>query len=129
MRIYVLLFNARTDNEGIHTLQVGDRNVVLMFESEDDATRYALMLEAQDFGAPTPEAFNSEDIEAFCESAGYEWKIIEEGQLSVPPETNVESPDWNPDETPGKPPSPEPEERTMSDSELDRIRSQLEGLL
>lgn len=129
MRIYVLLFNARTDNEGIHTLQVGDRNVVLMFESEDDATRYALMLEAQDFGAPTPEGFDSEEIEAFCESAGYEWKMIEEGQLAVPPETNVESPDWNPDATPAEAVSSEPEERTLSDSELDRIRRQLEGLL
>ena len=129
MQIYVLLFNPRTDNEGIHTLQMGDRNVVLMFESEDDATRYALMLEAQDFGAPTPEAFDYEEIEEFCKSGGYEWKIIEEGQLAVPPETNVESPDWDPDETPAEPVSPESEERTMSDSELDRLRRQFEGLL
>jgi len=129
MRIYVLLFNARTDNEGIHTLQVGDRNIVLMFESEDDATRYSLMLEAQDFGAPTPEAFDSEEIEAFCQSADYESKLIEAGQLEVPPETNVDSPDWDPEEAPGKPPSPDSEDRTMSDSELDRIRRQLEGLL
>jgi Protein of unknown function (DUF3110) len=130
MRIYVLLFNARTDNEGIHTLQVGDRNVVLMFESEDDATRYALMLEAQDFGAPTPEAFDSEEIEEFCLSAGYKSKLIEEGQLELPPETNVESPDWSAEEPPGNTAgAAEPEDRTMSDSELDRIRRQLEGLL
>ncbi len=129
MRIYVLLFNARTDNEGIHTLQVADRNVVLMFESEDDATRYALMLEAQDFGAPTPEAFDSEEIEEFCRSAGYDCKLIEEGQLEVPPETNVESPDWNPEEAPADSQNSESEERTMSENELDRIRRQLEGLL
>jgi hypothetical protein len=129
MRIYVLLFNARTDNEGIHTLQVGDRNVVLMFESEDDATRYALMLEAQDFGAPTPEAFDSEEIEEFCVSAGYESKLISEGQLELPPETNVDSPDWSPDQPPGSGGSVESEEPTMSESELDRIRRQLEGLL
>ena len=42
MRVFVLLFNPGTENEGIHTLTVGDRNIVLMFESEDDATRYAL---------------------------------------------------------------------------------------
>ena len=129
MRIYVLLFNARTENEGIHTLQVGDRNLVLMFESEDDATRYALMLEAQDFGAPTPEMFDHEEIEEFCESAGYESKLIEEGKLEIPPETNVESPDWNPDGSSDDSPSPEAEERTMSDNDLDRIRRQLEGLL
>ena len=40
-KIYVLLFNARTENEGLHTVQMGDRNKILMFESEDDALRYA----------------------------------------------------------------------------------------
>ncbi len=129
MRIYVLLFNARTDNEGIHTIQMGDRNVVLMFESEDDATRYALMLEAQDFGAPTPEAFDSKEIEEFCLSAGYEWKLISEGQLELPPETNVDSPDWSPDRPPGIAGTAESEEHTMSETELDRIRRQLERLL
>ena len=49
MRVFVLLFNARTENEGIHTIQQGDLQKVLAFESEDDATRFALMLEAQDF--------------------------------------------------------------------------------
>ncbi len=49
MRVFVLIFNAGTDNEGIHTIRVGDRNKILMFESEDDALRFALMLEAQDF--------------------------------------------------------------------------------
>ncbi|MDE5117648.1 MAG: DUF3110 domain-containing protein, partial [Trichodesmium sp. St2_bin2_1] len=36
MQIFVLLFNARAENEGIHTIQIDDRNKVLMFESEDD---------------------------------------------------------------------------------------------
>lgn len=129
MRIYVLLFNAGTDNEGIHTLQVGDRNIVLMFESEDDATRYALMLEAQDFGSPTPEAFDSEEIEEFCLSAGYESKLISEGQLEIPPAANVPSPDWSPDQPPANARRSESEESTMSESELDRIRRQLEKLL
>ncbi|MCS6815504.1 MAG: DUF3110 domain-containing protein, partial [Cyanobacteria bacterium] len=56
MQVFVLLFNAGTDQEGIHTLkmmdpELGERNVVLMFEAEDDATRFSLMLEAQDFPA------------------------------------------------------------------------------
>jgi len=39
MRVFVLLFNARTENEGIHTIWADNRNKVLIFESEDDATR------------------------------------------------------------------------------------------
>jgi len=49
MKVFVLLFNPGTENEGIHTLSMGDRHLVLMFEDEDDAIRYSLLLEAQDF--------------------------------------------------------------------------------
>jgi hypothetical protein len=119
-RVYILLFNARTDNEGIHTIRIGDRNKVLMFESEDDATRFALMLEAQDFPEATVEAMDSDEIEEFCQSADYDSELIEAGMLAMPPETNVEQTDWQAEGT-----APETEEI----SDLERIRRQLEGLL
>jgi hypothetical protein len=136
MRVFVLLFNARTENEGIHTIQVGNRNKVLMFESEDDATRYALMLEAQDFQTPTVEAFDSEEIKEFCQSADYDWEIVPtDSALAIPPEVNVEQTDWKAEseedvasETlPRNQNSPEKPE--LSDSELESIRRKLEGLL
>ena len=123
MRVFVLLFNARTENEGIHTVQVGDRNKILMFESEDDATRFALMLEAQDFPTPSVEAIDAEEIKEFCESADYDWEIVPEGALALPPETNVEATDWQQDK-PNEQPTTE-----LSDPELDSIRRRLEGLL
>ncbi|MBK4731129.1 DUF3110 domain-containing protein [Oxynema sp. CENA135] len=126
MRVYVLLFNPRTENEGIHTLQIGDRNTVLMFESEDDATRYALMLEAQDFPAPVAEEIDSEEVEAFCNEADYDCKLIPEGELAVPPETNIEDTDWKADQPQQTPATDETE---ISSDDLDRIRRQLEGLL
>jgi hypothetical protein len=128
MDIFVLLFNARTDNEGIHTLKVGDRNVVLMFEAEDDAIRFGLMLEAQDLGAPTVERFDSEEIEEFCQSADYECKLIHAGELTVPPETNVEETDWHP-EASRSPKETTTEKPELSSAELDSIRRRLEGLL
>ncbi|NEP02387.1 MAG: DUF3110 domain-containing protein [Symploca sp. SIO2E9] len=119
-KVFVILFNARTENEGIHSLKIDDRDVVLMFEQEDDATRFAIMLEAQDLPPATVEAIDAEEIEEFCRSAGYETKFIEVGMLAVPPETNVETTDWQP-ETQNK---KEPEI-----PDLDSIRRQLEGLL
>jgi hypothetical protein len=129
MRVFVLLFNARTENEGIHTLKMGDRNIVLMFESEDDATSYALLLEAQDFPTPAVESIEQEEVEEFCQSAGYEGQFVPKGfvpqseadrLLMSPPETNAEQTDWQPEESQPKP---------MADAELERIRRQLEGLL
>ncbi|MDZ8183603.1 MAG: DUF3110 domain-containing protein [Nostoc sp. ChiSLP02] len=144
MRVFVLMFNAGTENEGIHTILKGDaeggklRNTILMFESEDDATRFALMLEAQDFPTPTPEEMDAEEIKGFCESAGYDWEIIPENSDSVitPPEINVEQTDWQPDaqtedtlEDTSYPNEQPPEESELSDSELEKIRRKLEGLL
>ncbi|MBW4611123.1 MAG: DUF3110 domain-containing protein [Hassallia sp. WJT32-NPBG1] len=137
MRVFVLIFNVRTENEGIHTIRVGDRNKILMFESEDDATRYALLLEAQDFASPTVEVVDAEEIKEFCENANYDWEIVpENGELAIPPEINVPETDWQPDaqkqnndeefQSPNQVQSEQPE---FSDSEMDRIRRKLEGLL
>lgn len=139
MQVFVLLFNARTENEGIHTIRIGDRNWVLMFEAEDDATRYALLLEAQDFPEPSIEVMEQEEIEEFCQSAGYDCQVVPSGfvpqsdadrLLMVPPETNLEETDWQIDkqkEDAWQPEEPQPE--PIADAELERIRRQLEGLL
>lgn len=122
MRVFVLLFNARTENEGIHTIQVENRNKVLMFESEDDATRFALMLEAQDFPPATVEAVDAEEIKEFCETANYDWEVVPEGSLALPPENNLSETDWQEDKQ-------QQESTELSDSELESIRRKLEGLL
>ncbi len=138
MRVYVLLFNAGTDNEGIHTVQMGGRNKILMFASEDDATRYSLLLEAQDFPAPTIEAMDSRDIEEFCKEAGYDFEIVAEGMLAIPPEKNIAEPEWDPDgvlqaardsQTSGSSSTAETDDSEFSNDELDTIRRRLEGLL
>ncbi|MDZ8050699.1 MAG: DUF3110 domain-containing protein [Aulosira sp. ZfuVER01] len=138
MRVFVLIFNAGTENEGIHTVRIGDRNKILMFESEDDATRYALLLEAQDFPVPTVEAIDAEEIKEFCESADYEWELIPENSNLVvtPPELNVEETDWQPnaqeedtDEETFRTNPADQAESDLSDAELEKIRRQLEGLL
>ncbi|WP_414523940.1 DUF3110 domain-containing protein [Umezakia ovalisporum] len=144
MRVFVLIFNAHTENEGIYSIRVGDasssesgsvRNKILMFESEDDALRFALLLEAQDFPTPTVEMLDAEEIKEFCESAGYEWEIIPaNGNLLLPPEINVQQTDWEVKTQEDNEysyrsedvPSAAPE---MSDSELEKIRRKLEGLL
>jgi len=139
MRVFVLMFNAGTDNEGIHSIRIGNAKgmggeKILMFESEDDATRYALMLEAQDFAVPTVEMINADDVKEFCESTGYVWELVpENSELVLPPETNVEQTDWqaepeiadtNEDFLSYSPPVPE-----IANSDLDSIRRKLEGLL
>lgn len=128
MRVFVLLFNAGTDNEGIHTLKLkdGDRNVILMFESEDDAARYGLMLEAQDFLNPVVECLESEEIDEFCQDSAYESILVPEGTLAMPPESNLETTDW---QLEGAKLPTTGDTANFSDLELERLRQRLEGLL
>ena len=128
MLVHILLFNAGTDNEGIHTIQIGDRNSILMFKDEDDDTRYAGLLEAQDFPEAKVEPIDSEEVEQFCRQADYDWKIVEPGQLEIPPEKNVEELNWENEEATPAVETAETES-TMASDELERIRKQLEGLL
>ncbi|MEL6350952.1 MAG: DUF3110 domain-containing protein [Cyanobacteria bacterium J06627_28] len=135
MSVYVVLFNARTENEGIHSLQMDGRELVLMFEQEEDALRFAVMLEAQDFPPASVESFESEEIEEFCEGAGYEAVVVEDGTLLMPPEKVVEETTWDPDTDPAEAARAKLEEtargsfQDASTNEMDRIRAQLEKLL
>ena len=124
MRVNVLLFDAGSDSEGIHSLEIAGRTVVLLFENSDDAERYAGLLEAQDFPVPTVEALEREDVELFCRDAGYEARFVaagfvpgsdEERLFMAPPEANRDVSQWK--------------DETEVDSELDALRKRLEGLL
>ena len=131
MRVNVLLFDAGSESEGIHSLEIAGRTVVLLFENPDDAERYAGLLEAQDFPVPTVESLDREDVELFCRDAGYEARFVasgfvpesdEERLFMAPPEANRDVSQWKDEES-----LPEPE--PSSSSELDALRKRLEGLL
>ena len=141
MRVNVLLFDAGTDSEGIHSLEISGRTVVLLFENSEDAERYAGLLEAQDFPVPTVESLEQEDVEFFCREAGYEARFIESGfvpesdeerMFMAPPEANRDVSNWKDSEdetaesTEGSDSSP-PE--PGDNPELDALRRRLEGLL
>jgi len=117
MRLWVLLFNARTDNEGIYTLSVNGQNTVIAFENEDDATRYALQLEAQDFLSATIEPIDQTELDEFCKDSDLELSIVKPGMLALPPEATVEQMGWS------------PEAKQPQLSELDLLRQRLEKLL
>ena len=131
MRVNVLLFDAGSDSEGIHSLEIAGRTVVLLFENPDDAERYAGLLEAQDFPVPTVESLDREDVELFCRDAGYEARFVasgfvpesdEERLFMAPPEANRDVSQWKDEESLSE---PEP----SSSSHLDALRKRLEGLL
>ena len=124
MKIFVLLYNPNTDNEGIHSIEFKGRTIVLMFEEKDDAERYVGLLEAQDFPTPSIESVNLEEIKEFCNRCDYETRIVtkdfvpktlEDRLLLTPPQKNLDVDKW--------------EDRKDNEDNLDDIRENLEKLL
>ena len=124
MKIFVLLYNPNTNNEGIHSIEMKGRTIVLMFEEKDDAERYVGLLEAQDFPTPSIESVNLNDIKEFCNRCDYETRIVkkdfvpktlEDRLLLTPPQKNLEVDKW--------------EDRKNNEDNLDDIRENLEKLL
>ena len=146
MGVHVLLFDAGTQGEGIHSIDLKGKTIVLLFEDADDAERYAELLEAQDFPSPTVENIAREEVEHFCRCNGYEARIVPQGfrprseedrLLLLPPERNLDVENWQQ--------QPEPQsaesgselgaEATQDhgvsdgDPDLDDVRRKLERLL
>ena len=104
MNIFVLLYNFGTEKEGIHSIELKGRTIVLMFEEKDDAERYCGLLEAQDFPSPSIELININEIRDFCSKLDYECKLVEknfvpktaEDRLLIsPPQKNLEVENWS----------------------------------
>lgn len=136
MPVHVLLFDAGSDEEGIHSIELGGRTVVLLFEDEEDAERYAGLLEAQDFPMPSVERIHREDVELFCAQAGYEARFVpagflpksdEDRLLIAPPPRNLDVNHWKEAQAPAA----EEEDALPGslDPELEAFRRRLEGLL
>ena len=106
MNIFVLLYNIGTDKEGIHSIELKGRTIVLMFEEKDDAERYCGLLEAQDFPIPSVEKISIDEIRDFCNNLDYECRLVEKNfvpktaedrLLIAPPQKNLEVENWNED--------------------------------
>lgn len=147
MGVHVLLFDAGTHGEGIHSIDLKGKTIVLLFEDADDAERYAELLEAQDFPSPTVETIAREEVEHFCRCNGYEARIVPQGfrprseedrLLLLPPERNLDVENWHHQpkpETAESEPAPDAtqaettQDRGARDPELDDVRRKLERLL
>ncbi len=130
MLVHVLLYEAGTESEGIHSLELKGKTVILMFQERDDAERYCGLLEAQDFPTPSVEELTRVDIETFCVEAGYEARFVEKGfipstdeeRLMIsPPLSNLEVGNWQNQDYRENIPS--------SNDQLEDIKKRLENLL
>ena len=86
--MYILTIHGK-ENEGAYSVRddEGD-NILYLFEQEDDAVRYAMMLE--DSGSPKMHVIEVEDevMIKTCESHDYNYAVITPNDIVVPPSSN-----------------------------------------
>lgn len=86
--MHILTIDGREDQGAYSVVDEDGNQVLYMFEEEDDAVRFAMMLEEMDY--PTMHVIEIEDdiILKTCEMNGYQYAIITSDDLVIPPEEN-----------------------------------------
>jgi len=85
--MFVITLNGK-ENQGVYSVtdDYGEQ-IVYLFEEEDDAVRYAMMLEEEDY--PEMHVIEIEDkiILKLCKTNEYAYTIITKNDIVVPPNT------------------------------------------
>ena len=85
--MYILTVHGK-ETEGAYSVQddTGE-HILYLFEEEDDAMRYAMMLE--DSGSPRMHVIEVDDevMIKTCEAHDYNYTVITENDIVIPPDT------------------------------------------
>lgn len=85
--MFILTINGR-ETEGAYSVTDDEGEQILyLFEEEDDATRYAMMLEEDDYPEMHVIEIEDEVIIKTCELHGYQYTVITSNDIVIPPDT------------------------------------------
>ena len=83
--MYILTV-AGKENEGAYSVTTEDGEQILnLFEEEDDAVRYAMMLEEEDYPEMHVIEVEDEVMIKTCESHDYNYTVITQNDIVIPP--------------------------------------------
>jgi hypothetical protein len=88
--MFILTINGR-ESEGAYSVTDDDGDQILyLFSEEDDATRYAMMME--DNGYPEMHVIEIEDevMLKICEMHGYQYTLITSDDIVIPPDSDYD---------------------------------------
>jgi hypothetical protein len=88
--MFILTINGRETEGAYSVVDDEGENILYLFQEEDDATRYAMMLE--DDGYPEMHVIEIEDevMIKTCDLHGYQYTIITPDDIVIPPDTDYD---------------------------------------
>lgn len=86
--MFILTINGKEEEGAYSVIDDEGEHILYLFEEEDDAVRYAMMLEEEDY--PEMHVIEIEDdvIIKTCKSHGYQYTIITPNDIVIPPKTH-----------------------------------------
>ena len=82
-----ILTVAGKERDGAYSVRDSEGNQILyLFEEEDDADRYAMMLEEEDYPEISIMEVEDEIMIRTCQIHGYEYAIITPNDIVIPPD-------------------------------------------
>jgi hypothetical protein len=85
--MFILTLEGKED-EGAYSVQNEDgEHILYLFEQEDDATRYAMMLEDNDYPEMHVIEVEPDMMIGVCEDHGYGYTVITPNDIVIPPIT------------------------------------------
>ena len=88
--MFILTISGRETEGAYSVLNDEGDHILYLFQEEDDATRYAMMLEDDDYPEMHVIEIEDEVMIKACEIHGYRYVVITEDDIVIPPSTNYD---------------------------------------
>ena len=85
--MFILTVHGKEDDGAYSVRNEEGDHVLYLFEEEDDATRYAMLLEDQDYPEMHVIEVDPEMMIGVGESHGYDYTVITKNDIVIPPKT------------------------------------------
>ena len=86
--MFILTINGREDEGAYSVVNDEGDQVLYLFEEEDDAARFAMMLEEDDYPEMHVMEIDDDLLVGVCEMHGHEYVIITPNDIVTPPQEN-----------------------------------------
>lgn len=85
--MFILTINGKEEEGAYAVINENGNHVIYLFQEEDDATRFALMLEDDDYPEIHVIEVEDEGMIQACQMHGYEYTVITPNDIVIPPST------------------------------------------
>ena len=83
--MYILTVNGKENDGAYSVTDIEGNQILYLFEEEDDAVRYAMMLEEEDYPEMNVIEVEDEIMIKTCEVHDYNYTVITENDIVIPP--------------------------------------------